>query len=211
MRPRTASFSINCFRQMAETRCFFYLAHHCSEEHSWHFCCRLDVQGAPAVPCPNTCLGWGFLPPLLVSLPRLSGAARGWWRSGSWPLGFKQSRTCHMRVFPSPSFLPHSTVPLCPSHTRMNKVMKEATGGLGTTWPWVLPSATTEVVTSYTTWIQFTKRCLWPSRRQRGLMKRRHFCHQFLSCTSPWDHDMAEQVFWFMSSQNQKRNLSKCE
>lgn len=72
-----------------------------------------------------------------------------------WPLSCKQSRhtlwrSPHLCLF----FL---TVPLCPSHTRMNKLVKEVTGGLGTAWSWVLPSAATEVVTSCTTWIWLTK------------------------------------------------------
>lgn len=88
---------------------------------------------------------------------------------------------------PSAIFLPHLTAPLLLSQMCTKKVMKEAIRVLGTTWPMLLSSVTRDGVRSYTTWIQFTKRCLSAFWSQWGVLKWRHFSHQFLRCISPWD------------------------
>lgn len=70
VRPRAASFSVNSFRQIAETRCFYYLPHHCSKEHSWHFCFLLQAGYAGSTCCTLSkhLPGRGLTPPLLLKV-----------------------------------------------------------------------------------------------------------------------------------------------
>lgn len=117
--------------------------------------CRSGMWGPLGYPAQTPTADGAFLHCCLGKSLRVLVLCQGMMKT--WVLDLETSSTPEPARWRS-HLLPPRSAPPCLSHVGMNKIKMEATGGLGATWPTVLPSATREVVTSYTTEMWLTRR-----------------------------------------------------